>query len=249
MLNLDYLVFSAHKTATQTLTDTLNKNGYSCMHCHTLINAGLKRGAFAPFLHDYFDKNKRKLVVITTFRDPLERHISSFFQWHGSKPVRDGDVKNERETIICRKPIIALQEQLIDEINTSNLVGQGESIHEICEELQISVRDLNFDHDKQFGLYESERIKLYIFRFDTLIGNISDSLSLITSSDIVVHSTNQSTDKWYHEIYSEFKESIKFPGDTIDRVYSSRRDLIELVYQDDYERIVRKAKDRYEDRG
>jgi len=249
MLDLDYLVFSSHKTATQTLTHTLRKNGYNCTHCHTLDNVGLKKGSFAPFLDDYFDKNNRKLVVITTFRDPLERHISSFFQWHGSKPVRDKDVENERETIIYKKPIKALQEQLIDEVNNSNLVGQKESISEICEELQISIRDLNFDYDQQFGLYESERIKLYIFRFDTLVENIADSLSLITSSDIVVHSTNQSTDKWYHEIYSEFKNSIKFPGHTIDRVYSSRRDLIELVYQDDYERIVRMAKDKYEDTG
>ncbi len=36
--DLDFLVFSSHKTATQTLVGIFNKNKYKAIHCHILNN-------------------------------------------------------------------------------------------------------------------------------------------------------------------------------------------------------------------
>ncbi len=43
----------------------------------------------------------------------MERHVSSFFQWHGSKPLRLKEVENEFETIIFRYTIEKLQEKFM----------------------------------------------------------------------------------------------------------------------------------------
>lgn len=245
LIDLDYLVYSSHKTATQTLVNTLTQNGYNCRHCHFLRDIGMSPNSFVSFLDDYFIKHQRQLEVITTFRDPIERHVSSFFQWYGSKPVRDEDVESEFDTIIYKNEIHDLQSQFIDEINNVSLIGQQESIDELCKELGIGVVDLSFDFNKQYGIYETEKIKIYIFRFDLLVTKLVGLLSLITDHDIELYNSNLGNAKWYHEIYSEFKKTLKIPRDTIDTIYSPRKDLVELFYQDNYDSIVRAAHKKY----
>jgi hypothetical protein len=49
---LDYFVFSAHKTGTQTMKHRLTTNGIPTIHCHRLQNHSVKiePGLFAEFL-------------------------------------------------------------------------------------------------------------------------------------------------------------------------------------------------------
>ncbi len=100
LLKLDYLIFSSHKTGTQTLTRTLISNGLKCKHCHNLKQIGLQEGLFQSYLERYQKQNNKKLKVITVFRDPIERHISSFFHFYGTRPLRLKELKNESETIL-----------------------------------------------------------------------------------------------------------------------------------------------------
>ena len=46
LLNIEYLIFSSHKTATQSLVKTLNKNGFHTKHCHTLKKSVRMEGYF-----------------------------------------------------------------------------------------------------------------------------------------------------------------------------------------------------------
>jgi len=245
LMSLDYLIFSSHKTATQTLVKTLRNNGYNCIHCHVLNNIGMQNGTFESYTNEYYLKHKKKINIITVFRDPIERHISSFFQWYGTKPIRDKDVDSELDTIIYKKTVIELQNKLFDEINNKTLVGQEESIEQICNELKIEIDDLNYDFEKNYGLYENERVRLYIFRFDILIKRIDSLLTQITCKKILRHSSNKSSTKWYFDIYSEFIGSINIPHEIITKVYFSRRDLIELFYSESYESILNKALIKY----
>jgi hypothetical protein len=187
----------------------------------------MKPGDLEPYLNEYFKKYKKRLSVITVFRDPIDRHISSFFQWYSTKP---------HGNIIYKRSINELHEQLVEEIDSQKLVGQKESIYEICKELKISTSDLNYNFQTQHGLYEGKTIKLYLFRFDTLMKNLDGLFSLITGNEIVQYNKNMSNAKWYSEIYRAFKSSLKVPTHIVDAVYSSRRDLIELFYKGDYER-------------
>lgn len=244
-MNLDYLVFSSHKTATQTLVNTLSENNYNCMHCHVLNNIGLKEGAFEAYTIEYFLKHNKKINIISVFREPIERHISSFFQWYGTKPLRDKDVDSEYDTIIYKKTVKELHNQLIDEINKQALVGEEESIEEICRELKIDIGDLNYNYEKDYSLYENDSVRLFLFRFDILIKNLDSLLTQITGKKILQHDSNKSDDKWYRDIYSEFRESINIPHETISKVYYSRRDLIEIFYNNDYESVLYKAYSKY----
>ena len=59
------------------------------------------------------------------------------------------------------------------------------------------------------------------------------------------HDSNMSDDKWYRDIYLEFRESINVPHETISKAYYSRRNLIELFYNENYESILKKAYGKY----
>ena len=142
LLNLDYLVYSSHKSGTQTLVHTLKRSGFRCKHCHYLPNIDLKSGDFTGYLESYFQRNKKKLDVITVFREPMERHISSFFQGYGSRPLRLKEVENELETIIYKYTINQLQEKYIKELRSQSLIGFTESMHDMAGRLHEKVTDI-----------------------------------------------------------------------------------------------------------
>ncbi|MFB1036816.1 MAG: putative capsular polysaccharide synthesis family protein [Sinobacterium sp.] len=245
LLDLDYFVYSSHKTATQSITRTLNHNGLKCRHCHFFKNTGLKSGEFQTYIKNYLQKNKRKLNVITVFREPMERHISSFFQGHGTRPLRLKEVENEFGTIIYRYTIEQLQKQFITELSDKSLIGFPESMHDICHELQISTSELNYDEKRQFGIYETEEIKLHILRFDVLVRNYENILSNLSGMRIEEKMSNLSGLKWYKDIYSEFKSSLTVDHNVISEVYNSKADLINLLHTNNYESILNLALIKY----
>lgn len=89
LLDLDFLVFSSHKTGTQTIRNSLRASGYSATHCHQVSHLGLCDDDLEGYLDAYFARHSKPLDVITLFREPIDRHISSFFQGYGSRPLNE----------------------------------------------------------------------------------------------------------------------------------------------------------------
>jgi len=65
-------------------------------------------GQFLPCLADYRRINARKLGIISVFRDPLDRLVSSFFQslseefYAYLEPDKAGDVSGREDSIIYK---------------------------------------------------------------------------------------------------------------------------------------------------
>lgn len=248
LLKLDYLVFSAHKSATQSVVSTLTTNGFRCTHCHVLRNIGIEKGAFQDFLVQYYAANQKKLGVITTFREPIQRHISSFFQWYAEGVITRRGVPGITDTIIYSTPIKELQSRIIREIEAppADRVEQAEeSLQLICNELHTSVGDLRYSAEKHYGLHETDTCQVFIFRFDVLTKNLESLLAAITGKPITEHSVNLSTAKWYNDIYTECRASLKIPRALIQKVYQTKRDLIELVYAAEYDSLLAATLERY----
>lgn len=241
LLSLDYLVYSSHKSGTQTLVNTLKSSGFRCRHCHYLPNIGIKNGDFRLYLESYFQKNNRKLNVITVFREPLQRHISSFFQGYGTKPLRLKEVENEIETIIYKYTINQLQERYISELRSQSLIGFRESVHDIIKELQINTSDLVYNSERRFGIFETQNIRLFMFRFDILFNDLDGLLNEITKNNIVIKNSNISGSKWYRDIYAKFKKSLVIPDDIVLEVYTEKCDLIKLFYPRAYDSSLKQA--------
>jgi len=117
LLNIEFLVFSSHKTATQTIVNSLNASGVRCMHTHIGHDIGLSPGEFRFYLDEYRRVNAKRLQVISAFRDPLDRLVSSFFQslskdtYAWLEPDKYGDVNGPEDNIIykmCMQDLINL---------------------------------------------------------------------------------------------------------------------------------------------
>ncbi len=247
LLDIEFLIYSSHKTATQSVSNTLKHNGFSTRSCHSLRKGTMKfEGFFEEYLDTYLKVNEKKLIVISSFREPIERHISSFFHYYGTRPINKKEVKNISETIIYKKTIPELQSQFIQELNDQSCPAMmNESIIDIATELKISLDDLNYNIKNKMGLYEKNNIQLHIFDFRMLTSNMQKILSNISNKEITLKNSNMSSEKWYNEIYKEFKSSLDIPAETVKNVYSLKKNLIEMFYEDGYDAALKTALHKY----
>lgn len=245
LLNLDYFIYSSHKSGTQTLVGSLVNSGLKCKHIHNLTNLNLTPGDFRFILDSYKFKNNKKMIVITVFRNPLERHISSFFQWHGTRPLLLKEVRNINETIIYKSSIKKLQDKFLSELRDQSLVGFSDSLHEIFQELEICADDLKFNNERNYGIYETEKIKLYFLKFDIFFNEYNNFLSKITGIKISQQNRNMSENKFYREIYTEFKKTLSLPNEVISDVFNSKWDLMKLFYDKDAQSILSECYIKY----
>ena len=244
--DIEYLVYSAHKTGTQSLIATLKHHGFKSLHCHRLRNIGLEAGSFKAYLDQYLQKNNQKLKVITIFRDPIERHISSFFQAYGSRPLRLEEVNDPSETLIYKHSVKRLQRKFIIELTTRSIMGYQESIHEICRELQISIDNFKpLDEVPSLYLYETENVAIYLMGFRELINNFESMLTEITQVPITSKHANMADQKWYKDVYHQFKESLVVPRKTISAIYNDKQDIINFIHSNSFETELNQAINKY----
>lgn len=240
-LELDFLVFSSHKSGTQTLRNSLRASGYKAAHCHNVRHLGLRHDEFESYLNQYSQQRGKKLDLITVFREPIDRHISSFFQGHGSRPLAKKLVADKTETLIYQMKPCDLCDLFISELESESLIGFSESIHEIATELRFNPSDLLFDNQRGFSVFETSNVRVFLFRFDSLFSNFSALMGEITDRSFIVQSSNMSERKWYRETYLAFRNQLAIPSSIIEKTYKKKEDLIKLFYSGSFETPLRNA--------
>lgn len=138
--DLDFLIYSSHKTSTQTLVNTININNFKSFHCHSLWNFTLNSykhiisnfknnevvsdKTFIQGLINYKNKNNKKLKIISIIRNPKDRLISSFFQTFSSDEINYFKKKLENVTISVKteKELCILYEKFIKPFYISNAI-------------------------------------------------------------------------------------------------------------------------------
>ena len=228
LLDLDLLVFSSHKTGTQTIRNSLRASGYSAAHCHQVKHLALGDDELRGYLDAYFARHSKPLDVITLFREPIDRHVSSFFQGYGSRPLNEKEVADKTETLIYRLTVNELREQFIAELEAKTLIGYSESIHEIAAALHLNFSDAMTIPDSHTRVMQLPTARIFLSRFEPFFQKFEASLSRIMGDEITVKNSNQAEAKWYHEKYLDFRRGLRLPRDEIEETYLSKRDLIEL---------------------
>lgn len=244
---LDCLVFSSHKTGTQTITRTLNASGIRAGHCHGLGNIGVAEGDFADRLAAYAAERRRRLRVISIFREPMERHVSSFFQAHGTRPLRTGEAADPSETILCRHPVEELQRRFLVELEDRSLIGYAEALHSLCRELDKAPSALLARRETDRWVHEGTAIELFVCRFDDFFRDFEPMLAGMVGAPVRAVETNIGERKWYGDIYRAFARSLRVPRRILLGVYEDKRDIIETVCGEGFDAVVARARARYEE--
>jgi hypothetical protein len=243
-INLDFLVYSSHKTSTQSIITTININNLKSIHFHILSNCqnehyeniknnqSINHETFIQGLIDYKNTNNKKLRIISIIRNPKDRLISSFFQsFHTDEINYCG--KNENNTTINLKneeEICVFYEELLKK---NKLPGFIESIDEMSDIFKINIID-HLIKKKNYYYLNHELFELYVLDFNKIIGlNRLNYLNDILKTNFTIYADiNLSNEKQY---FSKYKNVKKMLGTKLDN-------LIENKFKSFYFNLFKKDK-------
>jgi hypothetical protein len=239
-MNADYLIYSSHKTSTQSLKWTLIKSGYQCVNCHTLqynltrtmsdyFNKSnpLTHVSFIKYLEDYKKTNGKKLKIISTIRNPIDRLISSFFQTFHSDEIIFKKQQSKNTTIMKNTNKFLLNKYIKHIIN-DDIKHRKESLSEMSEIFNMNIIKSLVKKENYYYL-EHDLFELYVLNFKNIIDN-DNNLDYINHclntkcANIQKH--NLSSDKLYYSKYISIKKLI--PQHVNDVIKIRYNDIITL---------------------
>lgn len=224
---LDFLVYSSHKTATQSLLTILHSSNYEVIHCHTLNDLKLScvmpptKETFKQYLINYKNINKKKLKIYTCIRNPKNRLISSFFQSFSTDEIYF-DNKSEEHTTINLNNLDDLCTMYEDLVKNTKLPGHMESLDELSDIFKIKILE-KLEKRKDHYYLDNDLFELYVLDFNCLIGeNVLKYLNNILSLDLqILSSTNLSENKHYYDKYKNIKQKL---GTKLDSIIENQYD-------------------------
>ena len=218
---LDFLVYSSHKTSTQSLLSIFCMNKYKSIHCHSLndlkfnlVNSPTKE-TFRQYLINYKNINNKKLKIITCIRNPINRLLSSFFQSFSSDEIYFNNISEENTTISIKTEdeLCIMYEEMI---KYSNLPGGMESLDELSIILDINILE-KIENKTDYYYLDNNLFELYVLDFNCVIDtNVLNYLNSILMLDLkILSSDNLSESKHYYNKYQSIKKKIGRKLDTI----------------------------------
>lgn len=171
---LDFLIYSAHKTSTQTVINTLLSNNIRAKHIHILddlYNNQSNLQLFTNHLKSYQAKNGRRLKVVTIIRNPFERLISSYFQYcHNRQNSRTRC--GEKNTLIMTNSVDKLRDIFLNKLNNkeTELHYYLESMDEMSKIFKTDIIR-NLVNKGDHFTYENDLMQLYVLDFTKIISS------------------------------------------------------------------------------
>lgn len=228
----EVFVFCSGKCGSTTLHKTFVENGYKALHehsdfCWQVINK-MKGSIF-----DVIEKSRKhygKIYIIDSYREPISRKISAFFQNLDIELNKYFKKNNSFEFYVNNLST----SQLIDIFCECNLKN-GENYHsidEICCYYNIPYIK-EFDFKKGYILIEHENITIIKLLYKN-IKNWNNYLSEIFNKEIVLFSDNISETKIYNNKYNDFLKTFKVDKDCLESIL--KNDVTFNIYNTDCEK-------------
>lgn len=215
--NKDFIIYSSHKTSTQTIIKSLRNNGFKCEFCHLLNTFKIKneykdlndkelKKIFISKIKNYKFKNNKKIKIITCIRNPIDRLPSSYFQTNYNDYIHFLNYE-PNDTPIMKNSIEELLKDFTNGLK-NYLEGSKESLDEISEIFDIDIIK-NCEKREKYYYHENNLIELYILDFNEIITNGVEYLNNIFNLELTdLTCNNLSSEKQYYEKYKEFKKNI-----------------------------------------
>jgi hypothetical protein len=244
--DIDYLIYSSHKTSTQTLLNTLQKNNVKTSFLHNMSNICVlypdfdfcknkghgkrlgwgeleKTNIFKELtlknIEKYKNNNNKKISIISVVRNPKERLLSSLFQtFHTDEMMYQG--KKYTETTIYKLDENEIYNLYCNEIKNNSLPGGIEAIDEMSYLFDIDIIN-HLQKEEDYYYFENDLIKLYVLKFNCVINeNSLHYLNNILQTNLIQKETsNLSIDKVYYNKYNKVKTMVK---DDINNIINDR---------------------------
>jgi hypothetical protein len=197
MDNYDIIIFCGGKCGGTTLANTFQKNGYKTLHMHGenspgMFNPKIKLNKSVYEIIDY-SASQHKVYVIDSYRTPLERNISAFFQ----------QIDND----ICKYENISI-EVLCNIFNENYLRNEDyHPLNKIMTHYNLNTFSV-FDFSKGYNIVEKDNMVFIKLRFEDIF-NWGSILTKIIGKKIIIYPENLTKNKKSGKLYSSFKNLYK----------------------------------------
>lgn len=201
--HINIFVFCGGKCGGTTLNTTFNNNGYESTHVHGIkVNAidindknyiNLQDNDILNIINN--NKELHKIYIIDSYRLPIERKISSFFQNITIHVPNYLDVTIDVLNIIFNQKVSNIEEY--------------HPLEKIMTLMNLPLFN-SFDFNKSYNIIEHDNITFIKIRFSD-IDNWDKILSEIFNKEIMIHPNNLTDNKPIAKLYNEFKQQYKIP--------------------------------------
>lgn len=210
--DVNCFIFCGAKCGSSTLAFSLNENNIKTIHSHSEIFFRKKFKKEKKTIFEIINEisNKKKIYIIDSYRTPIERKISSFFQFiHLYVPY------------FWKKTI----NELIDIFNNKyvNEMSEYHSINELFDGFNIKHFD-EFNFEKGYNIKEINNVVFVKLLFKD-INDWDKHLTEIFNKTIKITSRNIGEEKKYASIYKEFKEKYKVPKSYLNNILANDKEF------------------------
>jgi hypothetical protein len=204
-LNFNVYIYCCGKSGSSTLTSTFNKNGFNAIQLHSskFYKNKCIESKLNPNIFDVIEKsmeNNENVYVIDSYRMPIEKKISGFFQHYKASNT---DIEYITELIDNK---IYFSEDYV-------------AINEILDYFNIPYFN-TFDFEKKYNLIKYKNINIIKLRFED-INEWGSILSTIFNKKITMYDENISKNKSYFNVYKTIKNTYNIPDFMIDIIQNN----------------------------
>jgi hypothetical protein len=223
---LPFIIFQTGKVGSKTIFFTLGhlKLGHPIWHAHKIIpyfkswqeeNPTIKE-SFVDVLKSKMNPSKKhvKLKVISLVRDPVARNISKFFQ--SFKSSKNSSLLTEQVNVEL------LIQEFFGKFNRKCPYDWFDI--EPKPLLNIDVFKEKFDKEKGYKIYKNDQIDLLVIKTEKLNSCYQEAFDqFMDIKNLQLINGNVGKNRYYADIYSEFKKNIIIPDSYIRIMYESNR--------------------------
>lgn len=216
------LLYQMGKVGSSTLKHSLEIYKVESMHVHRFyfsdnerplsLKDRLQKIKHNLLVNKFIKNEKEELKVITFYRDPLSRNISSFFQ--------------NLNYYFSPEELKALNfETLEEKFNNSHQLHHTPNNWfdvEFKRKLGIDVFKYPFNKDKGYAIIKDKHLSIFICTTNK-INSLEQELGQFLGIDkFKIHNDNIGAKKWYKGLYTEFKQKYSPDKEMVNNLYNSK---------------------------
>lgn len=168
-----------------------------------------------------FDTSKRKPLIIYTFREPISRTISAFFE---NLPKFSRPVERRSSPLLCKR----LEEHFLTE--------DYHSCHHPEYFDGFNPYEAEFDKTRGWSLYETEHCRILFLKFERMESwheAITTALANDEKSDFKWKPSYLSSQKGYYNVYQQVKRNFRPSREKLDQKFERHEKWMKHFYTDE----------------
>ena len=231
-------------------------------HINNFLAQEIRQG---PRPRPLCNHKNEKTLVISVARNLFDRNTSHFFEqfkktpleavnaawyyntsWHNNLPLQGSWRQFENDAKECCIPLSVLEDDkalaeehfsIFNKIQSKKLENWFDNLNSV---LNMNVFDKPFDFEKKYSIHTAGNVTILTLRFEDIQYWQSIFDKIFTPSPILKEK-NKSSEKWYSDIYKQFKKDYKYSKENINIM--SNINWMKFYYKkDELNSIIKKYK-------